>query len=403
MTATQSEPSSLLSYKASPDRDRVVASCTAGTIDEAQRAIDAVEPAGWRLGLVFAATPEDLARSGELLRSRMPDLAVAGCTSAGIIDRHARVDAAIQITLLGGPGLETEVVAGSITGATSRQAGREAARALTARGDSADPTDHRVLILLSDGLVGEADDVVRGAYDAVGATVPIVGGCAGDDLAMVATHQLAGDQLLTGSVVGVGLRSSAPIGIGVRHGWSPIGSPMTVTAAEGTSVLGLDDRPALDAYLEAIGVDEAGLTSAGLAVACQTRPFGLESRGGYHVRFVRGGDLDRRAIEFLVAVPEGELVTLMRGDTDSVIGAAGDAVTNAVDELTGPPLGVVAFDCVACRGVLGDERLTTEVDRVASQLPADAIVSGLYTYGEIARRGGALGFHNQTMVVLAIQ
>jgi hypothetical protein len=53
--------------------------------------------------------------------------------------------------------------------------------------------------------------------------------------------------------------------------------------------------------------------------------------------------------------------------------------------------------------VLGDERLTTEVDRVASQLPADAIVSGLYTYGEIARRGGALGFHNQTMVVLAIQ
>jgi hypothetical protein len=176
-----------------------------------------------------------------------------------------------------------------------------------------------------------------------------------------------------------------------------------VTAAEGTSVLGLDDRPALDVYLEAIGVGEEGLTSAGLAVACQTRPFGLESRAGYHVRFVRGGDLDRRAVEFLVAVPEGELVTLMSGDTESVIGAAGEAARQALGELSEPALGVIGFDCVACRGVIGDERLADEVDGVTRLLAADAVVSGFYTYGEIARRGGALGFHNQTTVVLAIQ
>lgn len=47
--------------------------------------------------------------------------------------------------------------------------------------------------------------------------------------------------------------------------------------------------------------------------------------------------------------------------------------------------------------------LASEVRSVTDQLPREATVSGLYTYGEIARRGGTLGFHNQTMVVLAVQ
>jgi hypothetical protein len=93
----------------------------------------------------------------------------------------------------------------------------------------------------------------------------------------------------------------------------------------------------------------------------------------------------------------------MQGDTESVIGAAGDAVEQALVPLDQPPLAAIAFDCVACRGVIGDDRLHTEVERVTTHLPAAAVVSGLYTYGEIARRGGAQGFHNQTMVVLAIQ
>ena len=44
-----------------------------------------------------------------------------------------------------------------------------------------------------------------------------------------------------------------------------------------------------------------------------------------------------------------------------------------------------------------------EARHVAGCLPDDAVLSGLYTYGEIARRGGSVGFHNQTMVVLAVQ
>lgn len=53
------------------------------------------------------------------------------------------------------------------------------------------------------------------------------------------------------------------------------------------------------------------------------------------------------------------------------------------------------------RGVLGDRGIRAEVERMTSQSHG-APVSGFYTYGEIARTHGVTGFHNQTLVVLAV-
>ena len=58
-----------------------------------------------------------------------------------------------------------------------------------------------MLLLLTDGLAGDQQEVVRGAYSVVGAEIPLVGGCAGDNLKMVKTLQFHGDDVLTGSVV----------------------------------------------------------------------------------------------------------------------------------------------------------------------------------------------------------
>jgi len=383
----------------SGDGDRAMASITAASAAEAVAACSGIEPGPWAVALVFAASPSLLAETGEGLQAVLAGIEVAGCTSAGIVNRRTWVEAPVQVTLLGGPGIRAAVSVGQLDVADSRAAGQAAAQAVQAL----DPAPaHAALVLLADGLTGDTNHIVRGAYEVAGALVPIVGGCAGDNLEMSATWQLAGNRLVTRSVVGVALGSSAPLGVGVRHGWSPIGSPMTVTAAEGNSILTLDDRPALDAYLDALGVTE-GAVGADLARFSQTRPLGLESRGGHQVRFIRGTDPERRSMEFLVAIGEGELVTLMQGGADTVVAAAGSAVDDALAQLTGDPLGVVAFDCVACRGVIGDGELACETATVAAQLPPAATLSGLYTYGEIARRGGALGFHNQTMVVLAVQ
>ena len=50
---------------------------------------------------------------------------------------------------------------------------------------------------------------------------------------------------------------------------------------------------------------------------------------------------------------------------------------------------------------LGDEGIVREVQRV-NEHAEGAPIAGFYSYGEIARTAGVAGFHNQTIVVLAV-
>jgi hypothetical protein len=92
----------------------------------------------------------------------------------------------------------------------------------------------------------------------------------------------------------------------------------------------------------------------------------------------------------------------MRGDAASVQSATDDACSSALAALgERRPLALIAFDCAARRGVLGDEGIADEVGRIA-EYAGDAPVAGFYSYGEIVRTSGVPGFHNQTLVVLAL-
>jgi hypothetical protein len=221
---------------------------------------------------------------------------------------------------------------------------------------------------------------------------------------MTRTFQLHGDQVLTDAVVAAGIASAAPLGIGVRHGWRRVGEPMLVTASAGNRVHTLDDRPALDAYLEHLGVDEPdGFDQEGLARLALTHPLGLSRPGGEEqVRFIGGGDFAERSLICIAEVPQGALVWIMEGDAQSVLEAADGAGCDSLAALEGhPPLGMLAFDCIARRGVLGDAGIQAEVGRLAA-LASGAPIAGFYTYGEIARTRGLRGFHNQTLVVLSV-
>jgi hypothetical protein len=261
-----------------------------------------------------------------------------------------------------------------------------------------------VVLLLSDGLAGDQQEIVRGAHSVLGAAVPLVGGCAGDDLKMIRTFQLYDDRVLSDSVVAAGIASNAPLGIGVRHGWRRVGEPMLVTSSRSNRVYTLDEGPALDAYLKHLGVAEPAYPDQeGLARLALTHPLGLSRPNGEdQVRFIGGGDFAERSLSCIAEVPQGALVWIMEGDARSVLEATDAACGDSIAALGGrPPLGLIAFDCIARRAVLGEGGIRSEIDRLAS-VSSGAPVAGFYTYGEIARTRGVRGFHNQTLVVLSI-
>jgi hypothetical protein len=236
-----------------------------------------------------------------------------------------------------------------------------------------------------------------------GPSVPLVGGCAGDDLAMKQTFQLHGGKVLTHSIVAAAIGSVSPIGIGVSHGWRRVGEPMLVTRSAANRVYTLDDRPALEAYIDRLGAPaDARYDPAAFTRFALTHPFGISRRSGEEVRFIADADFGDGSIGCIAEVPQGGLAWIMEGDDASVLEATDAACHEALGQLDGsPPIGLLAFDCIARRGVLGDEGIRREVDRIGL-MGGGVPFAGFYTYGEIARTRGLTGFHNQTLVVLAL-
>jgi hypothetical protein len=352
-----------------------------------------------RLVIVFATDRYDGAQLIAGVRAHVGDTPLIGCSTAGEIASTGPGEAGVVVTVFGGPGFSIATRAASNASADLRGAGSTAASALADVATS----PHRVLLLLADGLAGDQQEIVRGSYLVTGGAIPLVGGCAGDDLRMVATHQFYRDSVLTDAVVAAAIGSDAPFGIGVRHGWRRVGEPMLVSASTGNRVDMLDDRPALDVYLERLNAPPAARTDAqAFTLFAQTHPLGIARRSGEeHVRFVSGADFERRAVQCIAEVPQGGLTWLMEGDSTSVLDATDSACREAIDALNGrSPIGMLTFDCIARKGVLGTG-VTDEVARVAAHA-GSAPVAGFYTYGEFARTRGVSGFHNQTLVVLAI-
>jgi hypothetical protein len=351
-----------------------------------------------RLLVVFCSQSCDLPELLVQIRACSAGVPVIGCTTAGEIATSGPGEAGVVVAAFGGEGFEIGTAA--VTGASKdlRGAGARAARCLPARQDR----PYRVLLLLTDGLCGDQQEIVRGAYGIVGAGVPLVGGSAGDDLKMTRTLQLYDDQVLTDAVVAAGIASDAPLGIGVRHGWRRVGEPMLVTRSGGNRVYTLDDRPALDVHLKHLGVSEPP-TEDSFPHLALTHPFGLSRPSGEEqVRFIGGADFADRSLSCIAEVPQGGLVWIMEGDADSVLAATDAACHDSLAALDDrPPLGMLAFDCIARRGVLGDRGIHTEIQRLAA-IAGGVPVAGFYTYGEIARTRGMRGFHNQTLVVLSV-
>jgi hypothetical protein len=370
--------------------------CTAGRL-AAGEALTGEDP---KLLVVFSAHTYDLEKLLGGINDRSGGVPLIGCTTAGEIATSGPEDASVVVTALGGPGFSVATRLSTDISGRLRSSGEDAAGGLAEIADR----KHRVLLLLTDGLAGDQQEIVRGVFGVVGAAVPLVGGCAGDALEMRRTSQFFGNQVLTNSVVSAALGSDAPIGIGVRHGWRTVGEAMLVTRSQDNQVFTMNDEPALDVYLERLNVPQDARTNAAAFTRfASTHPLGISRRAAEpHVRFVGGANFDDRSLSCIAEVPEGGLAWFMEGDERSVLEATDAACSEALETLGGePPLGVLAFDCIARRGVLGEEGIRREVDRIAAHAPGSP-VAGFYTYGEIARTKGVSGFHNQTLVVLAV-
>jgi hypothetical protein len=329
------------------------------------------------------------------LRSALPTSRILGCSTAGQIHGDELSDDTLVVSICRFERTRVQATTASVSGPSeSFDAGKGVAAAL-------DAPDLRAVFVLSDGLLVNGSELVRGCASGLGPEVVVTGGLAGDGERFERTWVLADDRPAAGVVAAVGLAGDAVnIGAGSFGGWDIFGPERRITRAEGNVLYELDGRPALELYKEYLGDRAAGLPATALLFPLAVR----EARDATHrtVRTVLAVDEDAQSMTFAGDVPEGWCAQLMRANKDRLVdGAMQAAAMSELPKSEGPQL-AVAISCVGRRLVLG-ERTEEEIDATLEALAPGAHLVGFYSYGEIAPHAeGFCDLHNQTMTITTV-
>lgn len=338
------------------------------------------------------------------VRQVSKDIPLIGCSDAGEITREGSSKESIAVMALKADNIKFTIG----TGGKIRDGAREAGIKLVEDINSRAKEKIKCLMILSDVLTGNGADIVRGIQDKLGEKFLIMGGAAGDDFLFKKTYVYYNDKVLPSSLVGVGLSGDYVVGVGVRHGWIPIGLSMKVSKSNGAILEQLDNKPAVSIYENYFGKKAEELRREPLARMAITYPLGMSVKGSSELLIRDPVTVDDKgAITCAAEIPQGSEVRIMIGSKEEAIEAAKQAAQNAVAQLKGKtPRAAIIFNCIA-RNKLFGKQASKEIEAIGSIIGKNVPLIGFYTYGEIAPLGGDLercfsNFHNETVAILVL-
>lgn len=258
----------------------------------------------------------------------------------------------------------------------------------------------QTVMLWVDGLSARIERLIDAVYDVLGAGPAFLGGGAGDTLLMPRPCLFTNEGLLEGAGVIVGLPQR--ISVGVCHGWEPVAGPFLASAVSGNRVLGLDFRPALEVYREAVqALSGLPVGAANFFEVARGFPLGVERMdGSFLVRDpVR---LDGDALVCVGEMPPQSALHILSSQNAALLQASARAC-KAAQGGAAPPVAALVVDCLSRALHLGADH-GRQTDTLRNLLPRSGAgplpAFGVLSLGEIASQGGAcLEFHNKTFVL----
>jgi hypothetical protein len=371
---------------------------------------DALRSAGGQahLCIVFASSKYNPEKTLEGVSSVAGNAVVIGCTTAGEIttDGPAKRNS-IAVMAINAPEISFTLGVGEDIKSSPRLAGRAVAQEVLSKAKEA----LKAFVMIPDVLAGNGAETVRGVLDVLGEHMLVVGGAAGDDFKFEKTYQFANNKVLSGAVVGLGMSGNFKLGIGVKHGWLPIGIPRKVTRSEGSVLHELDNKPAISIYDDYFGEQAKELRTGTLAQLAITYPLGMKVSGSEEMLIRDALSVNETgSITCAAEIPEGADIQLMIGSREDAVRVAKEAAVKAIEGLDGgKPKAVIIFNCIA-RNKLFGERSGEEISAIQEAIGKDVPLIGFYTYGEQAPLGGEVkniercnpAFHNETVVICVV-
>ena len=331
------------------------------------------------------------------LRNAYPEAHVLGCSTAGEICGTQVSDGSIVATAIRFEHTRIQAACRPLSDATESGAvGEQIARDLT-------PDGLVHVFLLAEGLKVNGSELVNGLRRGLPSHVQVTGGLAGDGELFQRTVVRCGDASFDGAVAVVGFYGDRlRIGYGSMGGWDPFGPDRLITRSEGNVLYEIEGSSALALYKSYLGPHANDLPASGLLFPLSLRGESDDSGNPRVVRTILGIDEEAGSLIFAGDVPQGRYARLMKANVDRLIDGAHGAAAAASYEAIGSSATDLAIliSCVGRKLVLR-QRVEEEVESVRDVLGDATVLSGFYSYGEVApfSRSAKCELHNQTMSI----
>ncbi len=330
----------------------------------------------------------------EYVKESYPAAQVVGCSTSGEIYQEEVFNNHIVCTAIWFENTRIEIAEEPVaTAGDSFQVGEKLA-------DKLDRDDLVHLMVLSEGLNINGDELTKGFNSKLGDRVPVTGGLAGDQANFNETVIVYNQAGVKNLVLAIGFYGEhIRVGYGSMGGWDSFGVDREVTRSKGNILYELDGHPALELYKRYLGSHAADLPASALLFPLNLR---LKDSETSVVRTILGVNEEDGSMIFAGDIPQGEYVRLMKANFDRLIDGATGAAEMASISLSdsGADLAIL-ISCVGRKLVLR-QRVEEELEVIREVIGTSATITGFYSYGEICPIKPFeqhCELHNQTMTI----
>jgi hypothetical protein len=356
--------------------------------------------------LVFATGAYPQAEVLAAIAGVLPGARLSGCSGEGVIGGSAthEVEFAVAVLAVSSDSVRFEPFLVEGYHADPAGAGRTIAT-LCGPVDGAAPV---CVVILPDGIRGNASALIDGLAAELPRSVPIVGGSAGDAMLFEKTHQYLDERVVSDAVAGFVLRGAATLHVGVSHGCTTVGLDRVVTRAQDGWVFTIDGLPAWEVFKEYLDGDPEDLTAEGIIYLCigvDIRRMLSSDTPRYVIRTPMVLDKENGALFFPGGgIETGTRVRVTRRDGELIRGSGTECAAALRQAAPGQtPAFVLQFDCAGRGRILFGELAASElIEPLQTILGADIPWIGVHTYGEIAPVDGVPFFHNYSVALCAV-
>jgi hypothetical protein len=331
---------------------------------------------------------------------------LCGCSGEGTIAGNYADESNHSVVVMAISSDELRWRNGLATGLStdSRAAGQQVAQSLSSDG-SADAVG---LFVFPDGTTVNFDEFFAGLEGDFSSDpfLPIWGGGAGDNLALVQTYQYCDDEIVSDGVAYALLSGEVQPASAIGIGYLPIGGERKVTRSQGNVIYEIDGKSAVEVlqeYLPDSALAEDWRRYAISCVLCLRAPSYMKDEE-YVVRTILSLDATDGSAIVQTEVPEGTSVWMTSKDQEKFTTGLDRMAGQIKQDLGGnQPKLVLHFDCVS-RGKLmfRDQEKLRILRQFRQAVGPEAPWAGFYTFGEIGPVEKHNCYHNYTGVVLAL-